>query len=154
MAYPSKTMRVSDEEVLYELLQENEYRDISESEYKSDREINVKISSVGEQSVTSYEAENVRDNSSMRPDVWANLGARRPCFPFTGKPGINVDLEDPSNPLEYFESFCMPDTAEVIARERNQYAQKFLENVPNSKLKKTKGSELSGGRYYSHLICF
>jgi hypothetical protein len=42
VAGPSKKMRVSDE-VLYELLQENEYSDISESEYSSDSEINVKI---------------------------------------------------------------------------------------------------------------
>jgi hypothetical protein len=46
-------------------------------------------------------------------------------FPFTGKPGINVDLEDPSSPLEYCELICMPDIAEVIARETNLYAQKF-----------------------------
>jgi hypothetical protein len=32
MAGPSKKMRVSDEEGFCELLQENEYRDISESE--------------------------------------------------------------------------------------------------------------------------
>jgi hypothetical protein len=36
-------MCVSDEVVVYELLQENEYRDISECEYGSDREINVEI---------------------------------------------------------------------------------------------------------------
>jgi hypothetical protein len=99
----------------------NEYSDISESEYSSDSEINVNISSGGVQ--------NVSDISSMQPDVWANLGAERPCSPFTGKPGINVDLEDPSNPLEYFELFCTPDIAEVIARETNQYAQFFLENA-------------------------
>jgi hypothetical protein len=29
----------------------------------------------------------------------------------------------------------MPDIAEVIARETNWYAQKFLENTPNLKLK-------------------
>jgi hypothetical protein len=33
MAGPSKKMLVSDEEVFYELLQENEYSGISESEY-------------------------------------------------------------------------------------------------------------------------
>jgi hypothetical protein len=54
MADPSKKMRVSDE-VLYEHLLENEYSDISESEYSSDSEINVKISSCGEQSVSSVE---------------------------------------------------------------------------------------------------
>jgi hypothetical protein len=82
----------------------------------------VKISSGGEQS---NEAENVSDNSSMQPDVWAISDAELPRFPFIGKPGINVDLEDPSNPLEYFELFCMSDIAEVIGRETNWYAQKF-----------------------------
>jgi hypothetical protein len=52
-------------DVLYELLQKNEYNDISESEYSSDSEINVKILSCGEQSVSSDEEENVSDNSSM-----------------------------------------------------------------------------------------
>jgi hypothetical protein len=41
----------------------------------SDSEINVKISSGGEQIVSYDEAENVSDNSSMQPDIWANSGA-------------------------------------------------------------------------------
>jgi hypothetical protein len=48
------------------------------------------------------------------------------CFPFTDRTDINVDLGDPSNPLEYF---CTPETVEVIARETNQYAHKFLESA-------------------------
>jgi hypothetical protein len=56
----------------------------------------------GEQSVSSDEAQNVSDDSSMQPDVWANSGAERPHFPFTGKPGIDIDLEDPSNPPGIF----------------------------------------------------
>jgi hypothetical protein len=70
----------------------------------------VKISSGYEESVSSDEAENLSNNSSKQPDILANSGVERPRFPFTGKPGINVDLEDPSNPLEYFELFCTPDT--------------------------------------------
>jgi hypothetical protein len=58
-------MCVSDEEVLYELLQENYYSDISESEYnESDSKINME-SSCGEQNVSSDEKENVSDSSSM-----------------------------------------------------------------------------------------
>jgi hypothetical protein len=64
----------------------------------------------------SAEAENISVNSSMQTDIWANSGAEQPRFPFTGKPGINIDLEDPHNPLEYFELFCTPDSVEVIAR--------------------------------------
>jgi hypothetical protein len=80
----------------------DEYSDISESEYSeySDSEINVKILSHGKQSVSSDEEDNVSDNSSKQHGIWAKSGAELPCFPFTGKPGINVDLEDPSNPLQ------------------------------------------------------
>jgi hypothetical protein len=116
MAGSSKKMGVSNEEVLYELLEENEYSGISASGYISDTEINVNILLGGEQSVSSDEAESVSDSSSMGPDVWVDLGDERPHFPFTGKPGRNVDLEDPSNSLEYIELFCTPDIAELIAR--------------------------------------
>ncbi|PNF30123.1 hypothetical protein B7P43_G03125 [Cryptotermes secundus] len=54
MVSPSKKMLVSDE-VFYELLQGNEYSNISQGEYNSDSEINVKILSGGEQSVSSDE---------------------------------------------------------------------------------------------------
>jgi hypothetical protein len=78
-------MRLSDAEVLHELLQQNKYRDISESKYNSDNEINVNISSCR--------------------DACVKSGAEQLRFQFTGKPDINVDLEDPSKPLEYFEFF-------------------------------------------------
>jgi hypothetical protein len=124
-------MGVGDEE-MYKLLQEIEYSNISESKYSSDSEINVKIS-CGEQSVSSDEEEDASDSSSMQHVTWAKSGHEQPCFPLNGKPGINVDLEDPSNPLEYFELFCTPEIGEVITREVNQYAKKFLENTPNLK---------------------
>jgi hypothetical protein len=89
----------------------------------------VKISSCGEQSVSSDEEENVSDSSSMQHDVWARSGAERQCFPFTGKPGINTELEDASNPLKYFQLFCTPEIVEVIARETNRYVQKLFINA-------------------------
>jgi hypothetical protein len=82
-------MHVSDE-VFYELLEENEYSDISESEYSTDSKINVKILSGDEQSVSSDEAKNISDSSSMQPDVWSNSGAQQPHLPFIGKHGINI----------------------------------------------------------------
>jgi hypothetical protein len=39
---------------------------------------------------------------------------------------MSVDLEDPSNPPEYFELLRTPEIAEVIVREANRYAQKFF----------------------------
>jgi hypothetical protein len=55
----------------------------------------VEFSSICEHSVSSDEAENIREDSSMQPEIWANSGAELPRFAFTGKPGINVDVIDP-----------------------------------------------------------
>jgi hypothetical protein len=95
----------------------------------------VKISSCGEESVSSDEEENVSDSSSKQYGIWAESGAERPRSSFIGKPCIIVDLYDPSNPLEYSELFCMPEVVEVIARETNWYAQKYFRNHAYSKTK-------------------
>jgi hypothetical protein len=55
----------------------------------------------------------------MQHGIWVKPGGECPHFPFTGKPGIDVELEDPSNPLEYFKLFCTPEIMEVIVRETN-----------------------------------
>jgi hypothetical protein len=78
MVGPSQ-IYVSDE-ALYELLQENEYGDISKSIYSTDSEINMKILSCGEQSIRSNEEENVCDNSSLQHGIWAKSGAEQPRF--------------------------------------------------------------------------
>jgi hypothetical protein len=53
----------------------------------------------------------------MQHAVWVKLGAELPSFPFTGTSDMNVDLEDPTNPLEYFELLHTPEIVDVIARE-------------------------------------
>jgi hypothetical protein len=75
VAGPNKEMHVNDEEVLYELLQENEYSDISEIECSSDSEIDGKFLSCGEESVSSDEEENISDSSSMQHGIWVKSGA-------------------------------------------------------------------------------
>jgi hypothetical protein len=113
MTGPGKKMHVS-VEMLFELLQENEYCDVSENKYTSDSEIEVKILSSGEQSVISDEKEIVSDNSSMQNGMWADTGAEQPHLLFT-------------------ELFYVPEIAEIIAEESNWYAQKFLESTPGLK---------------------
>jgi hypothetical protein len=71
----------------------------------------------------------------LQHGIRGKSGAEQPRYPLTRKPGINVDLEDPSNPLEYYELFCTPEIVEVMVRETNQYAQKCLENTSNLKLR-------------------
>jgi hypothetical protein len=68
-------------------------------------------------SVSSDEEENVNDNNGMQHGILAKSDDEWPHFPFIGKPGINVALEKPSNPLEYFELFYIPGIIELIARE-------------------------------------
>jgi hypothetical protein len=104
MAGPSKKVLVSDE-VLYKLFQENEYSVISETKYSNDSEINMNILSCGEQSVGYDKEDSASDSSSMQHGIWAKSGAEQPRLPFTGKPDINIDFEDLSNPLKYFELF-------------------------------------------------
>jgi hypothetical protein len=68
--------------VLHELLKENEYSDLSESEYSSE---NVCMW----WTYVSYgEEENVSDNRSMQHGIRVKSGAGRPRFPFTGEPGL------------------------------------------------------------------
>jgi hypothetical protein len=46
-------------------------------------------------------------------------------------------LEDPNILLDYFELLITPELAEPISRETNWYAQQFLENTPNLKIRLT-----------------
>ena len=55
------------------------------------------------------------------------LGTERPCFSFTGKPDLNVEIQDAENLLQFFKLFIMLEITELISRETNQYVQQFLE---------------------------
>jgi hypothetical protein len=95
MAGPSKKMRVNDE-VFYELLKG--MNTVIFQRVNIVVTVNVKLSLGGEQGVSSDEAENVSDNSSMQSDVWANLGAECPHFSFTS-------IEDQKTPVTTWNIF-------------------------------------------------
>jgi hypothetical protein len=57
------------------------------------------------------------------------------AFFFTGKPGINVHLEDGNNRLGYFGLFITPKIAELMSRETDRYAHQILENRSELKIK-------------------
>jgi hypothetical protein len=63
------------------------------------------------------------------------MGTEQPHFPFSGKPGLNVHLEYPSNPQGYFELFITFEISKLISRETNWYPQQLFENVSDIKLK-------------------
>jgi hypothetical protein len=94
-----------------------------------------KFLSGNKQSDSYDDKHNVNDDSDMQHETWTKVGAKQSHFPFSGKPGLNVDLEDPNNPLEYFELFITPTLAELISRETSQYAEQFLEDMPNLKIR-------------------
>jgi hypothetical protein len=106
-----------------------------EGEFSDGSDTNVDISSGSEQRENSDDEGNANDISDMQHDTWTSVGAERQHFPFSGKPGINVDLEDRNNPLEYFGLFITSEIAELISRETNWYAKHFLKNKSDLKLK-------------------
>jgi hypothetical protein len=77
--------------------------DISERKCNGNSEINVKILSCDEESVSSDEKENVSDNTACSMTYGQKSGDEQPHSPPIGKPDMNVDLEEPSNSLEYSE---------------------------------------------------
>jgi hypothetical protein len=66
------------------------------------------MSSGSEQRANSDDEDIADDNSDMQHVTWTRVGAERPCFSFSGKPHMNVDLEGQNNPLGYFEVFITP----------------------------------------------
>jgi hypothetical protein len=87
-----------------------EYCDSFKSICSNHSEINLKIWSCGEQSASSDEEEYV--GGSMQHAAWhmGTSGAEQQHLSLTGEPGINNDLEVPSNqPLRIFWAVCTPE---------------------------------------------
>jgi hypothetical protein len=61
------------------------------------------------------------DNSSVQHVMWAKSGAEQPHFLFTGKFGINVDLQDPRNSQKYCPLFCTPEIVKQIGMAKIVY---------------------------------
>jgi hypothetical protein len=49
------------------------------------------------------------DDSDVQYETLTKVGSELPRCPFSGKPGLNVDLEDPDNLLHYFELLITPN---------------------------------------------
>jgi hypothetical protein len=92
-AGPSKKQKHLSDDELSKLLYNHEPSDISESEFSDDSDMNVNMLSHSEQQATS-DGDSANDNRDMQHDTWTRIDIERPCFPFSGKPGINVDLQD------------------------------------------------------------
>jgi hypothetical protein len=112
-------MRLDDEDICDELCTEDEFSVNSESEFSGDSDCDsdmvMEFLSGSEQSDSSDDEDDVNDDSDMQHGTWAKVGAERPRFPFSGKPGLNFDLEDLNNPLEYYELLITPDVAILIS---------------------------------------
>jgi hypothetical protein len=98
MVGPSKKQKCLSDEELSELLYNCEVSDILESEFSDDSYTNVGMTSGSEQRENSDDEDNANNSSDMQHNTWTWVGAERPHLPFSGKPGINVDLEDQNNP--------------------------------------------------------
>lgn len=129
-----KRKNLNDEQ-LVEIVNNNDESELSDFEFSEDSDnegINTNNISENEDEADSSDEE---VETEMQHGTWTNIGKERPRFPFTGKPGLNVEIEDNNNPLEFFELFITPEIAELISRETNRYAQQFIEKNPELKEK-------------------
>ncbi|XP_063219730.1 piggyBac transposable element-derived protein 4 [Bacillus rossius redtenbacheri] len=65
-----------------------------------------------------------------------------PRYPFTGKPGVNVNVNVDDNFLRYFLLFFDNDLAELIATEMNRFASQYIQTHPQTKWKPTNKEEI------------
>jgi len=92
----------------------------------SEDDVNLSSDITGESS--EYETESEGDASDEARDAraWFRVDPARQCpppprFPFTGKPGLNVEV--PSDPLSYFRLFVSDSVIDKIVVETNRYAE-------------------------------
>jgi hypothetical protein len=58
--------------------------------------------------------------------IWNDIGEARPRFPFTGNPGIKVEISRENKPIEYFDKFFDDSIINEIVQQTNIYAQQFV----------------------------
>jgi hypothetical protein len=61
----------------------------------------------------------------MQHGIWKKVRAAQPHTPFGSKLCLNVDLEDPNNPLEYSKLLITYDLAKLTGRDRYYYTQQM-----------------------------
>lgn len=122
MAGRNKRKRFLNDDDLSELMNKT---DGSESEYSDDSEMDFSSESEDEDDRPMEEVNEVV--CDMQPGTWSSVGKERPPFLFSGQPGLNVQIDDPANPLEFFELFITREICEHISDETNRYAEQFLE---------------------------
>jgi hypothetical protein len=119
MVGPGKSMWL-DDEIYDELWKEDEFSVNSESEFSDGSDcvsdMVVKFLSGSKQSDSSDDKDNVNYDSDIQHGTWTKVGTEWPHFPFSGKPGLNIDIEDPNNLLDYFEFLITPE----LVKHRNK----------------------------------
>jgi hypothetical protein len=59
-----------------------------------------------------------------------DIPAPPPRFPFTGNPGVVVDIDSTARPLECFELYFDQVMIDIIVRETNRYADQYISKNP------------------------
>jgi len=79
--------------------------------------------------------------ASSASDAWVTQGQLRPKFPFSGNPGIKVNIADPDDPLAYFELFFDDPLIDMIVQQTNLYAKQFLDFNRSTLKKRSRSKE-------------
>ena len=124
MATPSKVFQVSDDDLLLHIL--NASDDLSSlDDSESDSADRGYLQNADVLDSDTDQASNSAPNNDILQ--WTVNGQVRSRFSFTGNPGIQVALNDVTDPLEFFELFFDNEIVDQIATETNRYARQFLE---------------------------
>ena len=65
-------------------------------------------------------------SSPATPSAWSTQGSARSRFPFTGNPGLKVNVENKEDPLSFFELYFDASLISLIVEQTNLYAQQVL----------------------------
>ena len=100
--------------------EDSEFSNDSSQSYDSDISLQKISRAISSESEDEEDFSDEEIETDMQYRTWTNAGTERPRFPFIGKPGLNVEIKNSKNPLEFFELFITSDITELISRETNR----------------------------------
>lgn len=97
--------------------------DLENSENESEGSDSTDLDSDSDDSDSDTDIAQARTWTEVRPN---NLPANPPRFPFQGRPGVQVQFDDETDVLKFFEHFINDEIVNIICTETNRYANDHI----------------------------
>ena len=124
MERPSKYYQVSEDKFLSLILDDDNDSPLLESSEDESADDGYLYNAEVLDSDTDQESSGSVNNNDLQ---WTIHGQVRKRFIFTGNPGIQVELRNVADPLEFFELCFDNEIVRLIVSKTNRYAEQFLE---------------------------